>query len=314
MTPDTSPPPRLDSAESARRLARAARNFAAYDKGSALAREVAQRMLERLDYVKLEPALVVDAGCAAGNALPGLAARFPDARLVAVDRVTSLAARAERSARDVTPGPALIATLPGWIRRLLPQSRVIAVAADFGRLPLSAASAGCIWSNLALHWSNDPAAVFVEWHRVLETGGLAQFSLLGPDTLKELRGAWGLAGNRRVHPFIDMHDIGDMLVHAGFADPVMDMETITLTYRDLDDLFLDLRSVGASNTHPDRPRGLTGRKAWRDMRAAYEALRREGTLPATFEIVYGHAWKPLPRAGKDGIAVVRVEDIGRRRR
>ena len=108
-----------------------------------------------------------------------------------------------------------------------------------------------------------------------------------------------------------MHDVGDMLVHAGFADPVMDMETITLTYRDLDGLFADLRATGSTNAHVARSRGLAGKDAWRTMRAAYEAMRRDGTLPATFEIIYGHAWKPQPRPGRDGVAVVRVEDIGR---
>jgi malonyl-CoA O-methyltransferase len=294
---------RLDSAQSVRRVVRATLDRRAYDRGTALAREVAQRMLERLEYVKLSPELVVDAGCGAGHALPGLIARFPEARVLAVDRVLPVLNRARASAPR--------GALPDWVQRLLAPSRVLPVAADIARLPLPGAAAGCVWSNLALHWIDDPAPVFAEWHRVLVTGGLAQFSLLGPDTLKELRAAWGSAGRTRVHPFIDMHDIGDMLIHAGFADPVMDMEVITLTYRELDDLVADLRASGATNVQAERPRGLTGRRAWRDMRAAYEAMRRDGTLPATFEIVYGHAWKPVPRVGRDGVAVVRVEDIGR---
>ena len=108
-----------------------------------------------------------------------------------------------------------------------------------------------------------------------------------------------------------MHDVGDMLVHAGFADPVMDMETITLTYPELDGLFADLRATGSTNAHAARSRGLAGKDAWRTMRAAYETQRRDGTLPATFEIIYGHAWKPRPRPSRDGTTVIRVEDIGR---
>ena len=290
-------------------FARAAADRDRYDAASWLQREVAKRMAERLDYIKLTPDLVVDAGAGSGHALAALAARFPDATLVAVDIVSE-------QLRRLVPR-----SLPvEWLQRFFRTSRTHAVAADFARLPLRDRSAGCVWSNLALHWAPDPAAVFVEWHRVIDTGGLVLFSSLGPDTLRELRHAWGAAGTagaaNRVHPFIDMHDIGDMLVHAGFADPVMDMETITLTYRDVDALVADLRGAGAAGSHVARPRGLTGRRLWRAMRDAYESLRHQGTLPATFEIVYGHAWKPAPRvrAGDDGIARVRIEDVGGRSR
>lgn len=296
----------LDQVLVRRRLARAVATPAtctAYDKASVLQHEVARRMLERLEYIRLAPGLVIDAGCGTGHALPGLAGRFPDARLLAVDCATTMLARA----RYATPGR----VIPGWMRRWLGIGQVQAVAADFDHLPLAASSAGCIWSNMALHWAADPSATFAEWHRVLATEGLVLFSMLGPDTLKELRAAWARASGAHVHPFIDMHDVGDMLVHAGFADPVMDMETITLTYRDLDGLFADLRATGSTNAHVARARGLMRRQAWADMRTAYEALRRDGSLPATFEIIYGHAWKPQPRPGRDGVAVIRVEDIGR---
>ena len=286
-----------------RASARVARHAAAYDGAAALFREVERRMLERLEVVRLEPEVVVDAGCGSGHALPGLEARFPQAQIVALDHSLPLLARAV-PARG---------TLPQWLQRILSSRRVAPVAGDFGRLPFRDASVGCIWSNLALHWSNDLPAALVEWSRVLRTGGLAQFSALGPDTLHQLRGAWGRGEARRVHRFTDMHDIGDMLVAAGFADPVMDMETITLTYRKLGDLVADLRATGSTNARGDRMRGLTGKNRWRAMSDAYEALRRDGVLPATFEIIYGHAWKPPGRAGKDGVAVVRVEDIGRRR-
>lgn len=287
-----------------RRFVRAAAAPAAYDKAAVLQHEVARRMLERLEYINLEPGIVIDAGCGTGHALKGLVGRFPDARLLAVDSALTMLARARYAAGA--------SAVPAWMRRWLSSGPVQPVAADFDRLPLPDSSVGCIWSNLALHWAADPPATFAEWHRVLVTEGLVLFSMLGPDTLKELRTAWAQAGGAHVHAFIDMHDVGDMLVHAGFADPVMDMETITLTYRDLDGLFADLRATGSTNAHVARSRGLAGKNAWRTMRAAYEGMRRDSTLlPATFEIIYGHAWKPQPRPGRDGVAVVRVEDIGR---
>ncbi|MEO8133561.1 MAG: malonyl-ACP O-methyltransferase BioC [Betaproteobacteria bacterium] len=315
----SAPPPRpsstIDAALARRRFGRAVATpaaFAAYRDAAILQREVARRMLERLDYVRLDPALVIDAGCGVGHALPGLRGRFPAARLLAVDFALPMLLRARAAANAEQR-----IHVPDWLRRLLPaagEHRQHALAADFGRLPLRDASVDCIWSNLALHWHDDPASLFAEWHRVIKTGGLVQFSLLGPDTLRELRSACAHLPGVRVHPFIDMHDIGDMLVHAGFADPVMDMEVITLTYRTTDQLLAELRALGAANASAERPRGLTGVRGWAAMRAAYDTLRSDGTLPATFEIVYGHAWKPAPRAGRDGVAVVRVEDIGRRRR
>ena len=273
-------------------------------------------MFERLEYIRLAPGTVVDAGAGSGHALAALGQRFPGARLLAVDIVRS-------QLEPLAPGRSAIDRLRRWIGP--PQTHP--VVADYSRLPLRDASVGCLWSNLSLQWSPDAPQAFVEWHRVLKTDGLIMFSSLGPDTLKELRTAWSAADRAagpspqglpsphvpRVHPFTDMHDLGDMLVHAGFADPVMDMEEVTLTYRDVDALLADLRGAGATGAHVDRPRGLTGKARWRALRDAYEPLRRDdGQLPATFEIVYGHAWKPAPRArvDADGVARVRVQDIG----
>jgi malonyl-CoA O-methyltransferase len=180
-------------------------------------------------------------------------------------------------------------------------------------LPIKAASVDLIWSNLTLQWVGDPQAVFAEFRRVLCTGGLVSFTTFGPDTLKELRAAF-LAADRATHvgSFIDMHDIGDMLVHAGFADPVMDMETLTLTYGDAIGLMRDLKAIGAHNVTAGRPRGLMGRRRWQRMLAALEATRRDGRLPASFEVVYGHAWKPEPRTTDDGSAIIRIEPRTRR--
>jgi malonyl-CoA O-methyltransferase len=164
------------------------------------------------------------------------------------------------------------------------------------------------WSNLALHCAGDPQPAFKELRRVLKVGGLLMFSCYGPDTLKELKSAFAARdGAAHVHGFIDMHDLGDMLSACGFAAPVMDMELITLTYADADALLADLRATGQQNVLAERRRGLTGKGVLGAMRAAYENLRRDGRLPASFEIVYGHAWKPAQRLTEDGRAIVTMQ-------
>ena len=186
------------------------------------------------------------------------------------------------------------------------------VCADASRLPLAAGTIDLVWSNLTLQWINDASAAFAEFHRVLRVGGLVMFTTFGPDTLKELRAAFaGVDGATHVSRFIDMHDVGDMLVRAGFADPVMDMETITLTYADATTMMRELKAIGAHNATVGRPRGLTGRARWSRVLARLEAFRRDGRLPATYEVVYGHAWKPEPRFADDGRAIVRFERAGR---
>ena len=149
-------------------------------------------------------------------------------------------------------------------------------------------------------------------HRVLAVGGLVSFTTFGPDTLRELRSAF-TAADRATHVsrFVDMHDLGDMLVHAGFADPVMDMEMLTMTYADASAMMRDLKALGAHNATLGRPRGLMGRGRWRRMLDALDSTRRDGKLPVSFEVIYGHAWKPRPRATADGRAIVHFEPRGR---
>jgi malonyl-CoA O-methyltransferase len=134
------------------------------------------------------------------------------------------------------------------------------------------------------------------------------FSTFGPDTLKELRQAYeGTDGRTHVNRFVDMHDIGDMLVHAGYADPVMDMEPFTLTYDDVRQLMRDLKSIGAHNVTAGRPGSLSGKSLMRAVHDNYERMRRDGKLPATFEVIYGHAWKPLPRVSPTGRPVIDIK-------
>jgi len=260
----------------------------------ALAREVEHRMAERLAYVRHDPERILNAGCgAAGCAV--LRKRYPAAEILAFD---SALGRLER-ARDAR-------SLAERALTLLRGSREHIVCADISALPLRPGACGMIWSNLALAWSADLAATIREWHRVLSVGGLLMFSTYGPDTLKELRAAY-VDTLPHVHPFLDMHDIGDALVAAGFADPVMDMEPITLTYGNLDGLVADLRATGQRNAHVQRRRTLTGARRWARVHSAYAALARDGRIPATFEIVYGHAWKAAPRMVADGRAIIRID-------
>jgi len=287
-------PPQFDLAAARRAFARAAPH---YDQAAVLQREVAQRMAERLTYVKLKPSRILDLGCGTGADLNLLGERYPQASRIGCDFAAPMLHEAAR--RGV------------WFKRLLPMltgSRPQFTAADAVRLPLKTASVSLIWSNLMLHWVNDPAAAIKEMRRVLEVDGLLMFTTLGTDTLRELRTAFSSADAApHVHRFLDMHDIGDMLVAAGFAVPVMDMETITLTYDSLDALLRDLKQSGAHNALAERNRGLMGTRAWHRVITGYEAMRRDGRLPATFEIVYGHAWNPAPRMTEDGRAIVRFD-------
>lgn len=264
-----------------------------YDRAAVLQREVCRRALERLDLVKLDPGIVLDAGCGTGFAAPALARRYPRATLVELD----IAGAMLRTARS---------RLPRW-RRWIGRRRELFVCGDNEQLPFRAGCVGMLWSSLALQWMNDLPRVFSEFHRALRPGGLLMFTTFGPDTLKELRQAFAGDGGRvHVNRFIDMHDIGDMLVHAGFADPVMDMEQITLTYADAETLMRELKAIGARNVTLGRNRGLTGRKALDELKRRYEAFRRDGRLPATFEVVYGHAWKPEPRLSPGGRPVIEI--------
>ena len=268
---------------------------ATYDASAVLQNEVCRRMLGRLDYIRLEPALVLDAGSGTGNAVGGLLARWPRARVIALDFALAMVQRA-RARRP-------------WWRKLLERNgpRLAALCGDLEQLPLAPGCAGMVWSNLAVQWVNEPQRAFGEMHRVLAPGGLLLFSSFGPDTLKELRAAFeGVDRHTHVNRFVDMHDIGDMLVACGFADPVMDIEVVTLTYDDVRGLMRDLKAIGSHNVTRGRRPGLAGTSLLAQVTRNYEAFRRDGKLPATFEVVYGHAWKPQPRVSPSGRPVIDI--------
>lgn len=284
--------PFVDSRKVRRNFARAA---GGYDTVAVLQREVAGRMLERLDYVKIAPQRVLDIGCGTGGSLAALSERYPKSLVFGADTSEAmlLAGRGQRKRLR-------------WLLPFVRGNTTPLLAADALALPLKSASVGLVWSNLMLHWLDDPLVVFRELHRVLDVGGLLMFSTFGPDTLKELRSCFA-DGYEHTHRFIDMHDYGDMLTECGFADPVMDVEILTMTYSGVDDLFNDLRRNGANCAMQGRRRGLMGRQTWLAARQAYEELSRDGRLPATFEIVYGHAWKAQPTKTADGRAIVRFD-------
>ncbi len=262
------------------------RAAATYEKSAVLQAEVLQRMLARLDLVKLAPHVILDAGCGTGMGARQLAARYPGSRVVALDIAQPML-------------QALVAGAPWasrWASRLTGKARQMPLCADIEALPLAAGSADLLWSSLAIQWCNDLDVAFAEMYRVLRPEGLLMFSTFGPDTLMELRQSAASGANQHTHVsrFIDMHDIGDALIRAGFSAPVMDVERFTLTYDDSLGVMRDLKAIGANNATTGRPKGLEGRTFLNNLAQQYERFRQaDGKLPATYEVVYGHAWKPL---------------------
>lgn len=294
------PDPRAVDAKAVRRaFGRAAPT---YDAAAALQREVAKRLIARLDVVKLVPERILDAGCGTGEATAELAARYPSARFIGVDLAWPMAEAARtRFQRSRSLYRRLLAPIQrdaGTNARFL--------CADVTALPLAGVSVELAFSNLMLQWVNDLPRAFAELRRVLRVGGLLTFSTFGPDTLKELATAFGGAdGHTHVGRFTDLHDIGDMLVEAGFADPVMDMEMITVTYATPRDLMRELKAIGATNATRGRPRGLMGRKHFERAEKRLLRMARDGRIPATFEVIYGHAWKGEPKTTPEGHPIVR---------
>jgi len=265
--------------------------------GSFIAGEVARRMAGRLDYIRLEPREVVDAHSHPGSVGRTLSERFPAARLTAVHL-----AMPASGAQSPGVGGAL-ARVRQWLG---PRRGELRVLADLDRLPFRPGTLQLIWSNLALHWHPRPHEVFPAWRGALAVGGLVMFSAFGPDTLREVRSAFrAIDAAPHVIDFTDMHDYGDMLVEAGFVTPVVDMETITLTYASEAKLWDDVRALGG-NPLALRRRGLLGRGAAARLSDALRAQGDpDGRLRLTFEVVYGHAWKGAPRPVSDGTAPLR---------
>ena len=271
MSQSASDPFLLDTLALRRACNRAAATF---DAAAALQAEVRGRLLERLDYVRIEPRVIIDLGSATGLACEALASRYPDATVIAVDFAENMLGQARSRGTGDEP--------------------LSAICADAEALPFASASVDLIFCSLMLHCCNDPQRVFAECRRVLRPQGLLSLAAFGPDTLYEMRAAWsGIDQASHVHRFPDMHNLGDGMLTAGLAEPVLDTEYFTLTYRTVRGVMSDLKAIGAQNVTRGRPRGLCGRGRMQRVNAAYEQFREHERLPATFEVVYGQSWGQL---------------------
>lgn len=274
------------------------------DAGQFLYGEIAQRMLQRLSYIRITPTAVLDAGCGAGHALEPLRARYADMDYKGLDSCAALldAARQRYLAK------------PGFWQKLRnkPTPPAEFIQADMAESGLPPESLDLVWSNMALHWHPEPHQVLSEWRRVLKPGALVMFSCLGPGSLAELRSAITAANLQTATPaYVDMHDFGDLLIERGFSDPVMDQEILTLTYRTPEKLLEDMRALGG-NPSLDRKPGLAG-KQWRQrLLDALESQRHlDGTIHLTLEVAYGHAWRSASMRNMFGETRISVGSIGR---
>jgi malonyl-CoA O-methyltransferase len=215
---------------------------------------------------------VLDLGSGTGQCIDSLLSRYRKAEVIALDIALPMLLRARRRGR--------------WLRR--PRC----ICADAERLPFADGSFELVFSNLMLQWVVDLEAAFREVRRVLRPGGLWLFTSFGPDTLKELRASWEQVDNyAHVNRFLDMHDVGDALLRTGFNDPVMDVERLMVTYPDVWQLMRELKQIGAHNVTAGRRRGLTGKDRMRKLVQAYQSYQVNGLLPASYEVVNGHAWR-----------------------
>jgi len=242
-----------------------------YDQAAVLQKEVCKRLLEKLDAVCLSPEWILDAGTGTGEAVKPLQKKYKKSEIVLLDLSESMLKKSVKQ---------------GVLFRKPHQ-----VCGNIESLPFADQSFDLLFSNLAMQWCNDLGATLTEFRRVLKPGALLQFATFGPDTLKELRASWQKVDAAvHVNSFIDMHDIGDCLLQAGFAEPVMESEIITVNYAEVDTLMQDLRDIGANVTAEGHRQGLLTRNMLKKLRDAYEVYRQNDALPASYEIVYGHAW------------------------
>ncbi|MFT5502610.1 MAG: malonyl-CoA O-methyltransferase [Gammaproteobacteria bacterium] len=262
-------PPRLDKKNVRKSFNRAATS---YNRVAILQEEVLSRVINRLEYIRLDPSVIVDLGCGTGKGILGLKKRYPRSRIVAFDLANQMLEQAKNEF--------------GWrLRKRL-------VNGDIEKLPFKEGCFDLVFSSLALQWMNDLPAAFREVARVTRPGGLFMFTTFGPATLSELRDSWaGIDNKPHVHQFIDMHDVGDLLIRAGFSDPVIDSETIRLEYGDFKSVLHDLKGIGATNSEIGRGKGLTTPSTMRQLEKNYQAIGySQERFVASYEVLYGHAW------------------------
>lgn len=250
-----------------------------YDAAAVLQKLVRDEMFSRLDLIKIAPHRILDAGCGTGHGSFELQKRFKTAQVFSLDLAMGMLEKTHAQ--------------QSLLNKLFRPKRLI--CADIENLPIADNSMDVVWSNLAIQWCNDLDKSFTGVARLLKPNSLFIFSTFGPDTLKELRAASN-NGDTHVSRFIDMHDIGDALTRHGFNAPVLDVERYTLTYDNVRAVMQDLKSIGANNATQGRGRGLTGKGFFKQLAAQYEQFRIAGKLPATFEVIYGHAWTAEAKA------------------
>ncbi|MGA2655528.1 MAG: malonyl-ACP O-methyltransferase BioC [Gammaproteobacteria bacterium] len=245
-----------------------------YDAHAILQNEVNRRLLDNLTFMKIKPQVILDVGASTGYGMRMLQQQYRGAQIIGVDLAMQMLKIAEQK--------------KGWF------SRQHFICADAQALPFKDASVDLIFSNLTLQWCPDLLMTFCEFFRVLKPGGALFFTSLGPDTLKELRASFQQVDNyAHVNTFKDMHDIGDLLIHARFVDPIIDRQDLTLTYQDIKVLLKDLKYTGAHTVLGKQQPTLMGKQKLQKLMQAYEEFRNpQGLLPATYEVIYGHAIKP----------------------
>ena len=251
-----------------------------YDDVAVIQKMTGDELIDRLQLVKKQPERILDLGSGTGRNTDLLAKIYPQAQVFSLDIAEAMLHHARKNQQQQQG-------LKRWIPLRQKPSYIVG---DAEQLPLADNSIDFVFANLALQWC-DPRVSFAEIQRVLKPEGLLMFTTLGPDTLLELRQSWAVVDDyQHVNLFFDMHDIGEAMIEAGLSDPVLDIDRYTLTYKNLMGLMHDLKTLGAHNVNSGRRRGLTGRKAFAKLTEAYESFRQQGSLPATYEVVYGHAW------------------------
>lgn len=267
---------------------------AGYEQAAKVQLEIGERLFERLHYLKINPRYVLDLGCGSGVFSLLLKKHYPKAEIIALDLAPAMLIQAKKK--------------QGW-RRKWPL-----VNGDMTKLPFANAVFDLVFANQVIHWAEPLAPVFAELNRVMNHSGCLMFSTLGPDTFKELRHAWSFVDQHaHTNNFVDMHDIGDILLAERFLDPVVDMELLTVHYRELKQLLLSLKAQGVRNINSARNRGLTGIESWKNFNASYAKLcTPEGKYPLSYEVVYGHAWKGgQRRLGEGTETFIPLSQIGR---
>lgn len=259
---------------------------AQYEQAAKAQREIGQRLIERLQYLKINPQRILDLGCGPGTFSRELRSLYPKAQVVCLDLAHAMLVEAKKK--------------QGWWRKCS------LLTADMMSMPFAAGSFDLVFANQVVHWGNPLSLVFRELNRVMNVNGCLMFTTLGPDTFKELKQSWSTVNDfAHVNDFVDMHDIGDILMAERFIEPVVDMEHLSLHYENLPGLLKALKAQGVRNINPNRNQGLTGKKAWARFSSEYASLRTEqGKFPLTYEVVYGHAWKGEARQTSNGVETV----------